>query len=173
MPAETTAAGQTTADRALLRELAAVLRRVAPVPPDALRVAKGLFARRTLDAELAALTRDTLLDDDALALARSASGPRIVTFEAGELTVEVEVDDRPGGRRLVGQLVPAQPAALELWSQAGDPADAVLTTVTTTVATTADALGRFLLPVPAEAALVRIRVVLADGRVVESAAVRL
>lgn len=153
------------ADRALLRRLAAVLGRVRAVPAEAARTAKGLFAWRTADAELAALTHDSLLDD-APALARSAAGPRILAFEAGELTVEVEVDDRPGGRRLVGQLVPAQPASLELRELTAGPAGGI--------ATTADELGRFLLPLPAGAAvLVRVRVTLADGSVVESAAVRL
>ncbi|MCO1659284.1 hypothetical protein [Pseudonocardia humida] len=159
MPAELT-----SADRALLRDLAAVLARVAAVPPDVVRAAKGLFTWRTVDAELAAVAYDSLLDDGAAA-ARSVAGPRIVTFEAGDLTVEVEVDDRPSGRRLVGQLVPAQPAALELRQLTVDPSGAI--------ATTADELGRFLLPMPAEVTLVRVRVTLADGRVVESAAVRL
>ncbi|WP_214407721.1 hypothetical protein [Pseudonocardia lacus] len=155
---------ETDADRELLRELGSVLQRVAPLPPDVVRAAKGLFTWRTVDAELAALAYDSLLDDDA-ALARSVAGPRIVTFEAGELTVEVEVDDRPSGRRLVGQLVPAQAAALELRRLTPESSGAI--------STTADDLGRFLLPMPPEVALVRVRVVLADGRVVESAAIRL
>jgi hypothetical protein len=156
------------ADRALLGHLAAVLDQVRPVPRDVVRSAKGLFALRTLDAELAAMAYDSLLDDDTLddtVLARSNGGPRIVTFEAGELTLEVEVDARPGGRRLVGQLVPAQPAALELRQPTVDPSGSI--------ATTADEFGRFLLPMPAEATVVRVRVTTADGRVVESAAVRL
>jgi hypothetical protein len=152
------------ADRVLLRHLRAVLGRVAPVPNGVVLGAKGLFTWRTVDAELAAEAYDSLLDDDT-ALARSVAGPRIVTFEAGELTVEVEVDDRPSGRRLVGQLVPAQPASLELRRPMAAPTGAI--------STAADELGRFLLPLPAEVTLVRVRVALADGSVVESAAVRL
>jgi hypothetical protein len=152
------------ADRALLGHLAAVLDQVRPVPRDAVWSARGLFAWRTVDAELADMAYDSLLDDDT-ALARSTGGPRIVTFEAGELTLEVEVDARPGGRRLVGQLVPAQPAALELRQPTLDPSGSI--------ATTADEFGRFTLPMPAEATVVRVRVTTADGRVVESAAVRL
>jgi hypothetical protein len=156
------------ADQRLADELAAVLARVAAPPPGAARVARELFAWRTVDAELAALAFDSLLDEtasDTAPAARSASGPRLVVFAAGELAIEVEVDEQPGGRRLHGQLVPARPATLELRQPTAGPSGAI--------STATDGLGRFRLPLPAEPTTVRVRVTLADGRVVESAAVQL
>jgi hypothetical protein len=140
-------------DEALLAELAGVLRPYTVPPPEVVEAAKQSFTWRTIDAELAALTHDSLLDEEPVAV-RAAAQPRILTFETDGLTVEVEVDETPGARRLLGQLVPAGPADLELRSAAGEP-----------VAGQADELGRFVLALPAERQRVSLRCVRPDGAV--------
>lgn len=146
------------ADDALLAELAGVLRPYTVPPPEVVEAARQSFTWRTIDAELAALTHDSLLDDEPV-LARAAAQPRILTFEAGELTIEVEVDETPGGRRLLGQLVPAGPAELELRCAGAD-----------TVTSAADEYGRFTLPLSAGRRRVSLLCRLADGTAVESSA---
>ena len=97
-----------------LRELAT---RFDPAPPEVVAAARASFAWRAADLELAdlelaQLVYDSAVDDQVLVGVRSAGGPRQLTFEAPGLTVEVEVD--PDGHSLVGQLVPPQPARLEV-----------------------------------------------------------
>ena len=84
-----------------------------PVPVDVEAGAIAAFMWRTIDAELAELTYDSLLDENALAGVRSTDASRLLTFEAPGLTVEVEAQSPPL-RRLVGQVVPAQPGRLRV-----------------------------------------------------------
>ncbi|MFP5319656.1 MAG: hypothetical protein ACLGI2_15340 [Acidimicrobiia bacterium] len=108
--------------------------RLEAVPVESVAAAKSIFAWRTLDAELAALTYDSDVAEDAGAGLRSTgttAGPRALTFEAARLTVEVEVVEGDGDRRLLGQLVPPQAGTVEVRQFAG----------TTTVE--ADEVGRF------------------------------
>ncbi|OLT11020.1 hypothetical protein BJF78_27985 [Pseudonocardia sp. CNS-139] len=144
-------------DDALLAELAEAIRPWTVPPPEVLEAAKQSFTWRTIDAELAALTYDSLLDDGPVAV-RSGGQARILSFEAGPLTIEVEIDATPGARRLLGQLVPATAAELELNVADADP-----------VRGRADELGRFVLPLPREVQRISLRCVLSDGRVVQSA----
>lgn len=131
------------ADDALLAELAEVLHdRLAP-PPEVYDAARSAFALRTLDAELAALTYDSLVDTEPSAV-RSGDGPRVLTFEADGLTIEAEVDETPSGRRLLGQIVPPQPMGLVLESAAAS------------VTGQADELGRFVIDLPASPTRVRL-----------------
>lgn len=81
------------------------------VPVEMVTAARSAFIWRTLDAELAELTYDSVMDDDVLAGLRSspvvgAAAARFLTFEAPGLTVEVEVSGTGEHRRLIGQLVP-------------------------------------------------------------------
>lgn len=140
-------------DDTLLAALGGVLR--SEPPPEVLEAAKGLFTWRTVDAELADLTYDSLLDQEP-ATVRAAAQPRILTFEVEGLTIDVEVDAGPDGRRLVGQLVPAQSVDLELVGR--DVA----------VPTASDALGRFVVALPVERQRLGLRIHLADGRTVGS-----
>jgi hypothetical protein len=106
--------------------------RLDPVPSDAVAAARSIFAWRTMDAELAELTYDSVLDDRALAGIRSAEPPpRLLTFESPALTVEVETAASGSRRRLVGQLVPSQGARLEVRHSEG------------TTTAIVDDLGRF------------------------------
>lgn len=145
------------ADEALLGELAALLAPGGEPPPEVLRAARGSFTWRTVDAEIAALTYDSLLDDTPVAT-RAAARSRILAFEADGLTIEVELDATPGGRRLLGQLVPAQEAEVELLADGAVVAAAA-----------ADGLGRFAMALPAAPQRVVVRCRVPGARSVESA----
>lgn len=147
-------------DDDLLAELAVVLERVSGQPPAVVEAAKGLFTWRTVDAELAALVHDSLVDATEFGV-RATGQPRILTFETGGLTVEVEVDETPGARRLIGQLTPPGPARLELRTP-GEP-----------VRGTADDLGRFVLALSGERLRSSLRVERGADTVAETAWVTL
>ena len=152
-------------DRALLDELAELLRGRNEPPPEVLHAAREAFIWRTVDAEIAALTYDSLLDD-APAGVRAAAQPRILTFEADGLTIEVELDATPSGRRLLGQVVPPQPATLELHVGGVEPGVGA-----EVVTAEADALGRFVLPLPDRHRRAHLRLRLPGGTSVDCSAV--
>lgn len=118
-------------DLALLDELRAIAGRADPVPPAAILAARSAIAWRTMDAELAELTYDSVLDDS-LAAVRTSETTRLVTFEAGDAQIEVQVATLAEKRRLVGQVVPPRGGSLEV--NARD---------TVRLETTVDELGRF------------------------------
>lgn len=121
------------ADTALLGELRALFDEVDPVPSTVLAAGRASWTWRTMEAELAELVADTERAGLAGAGVRSGDGPRLLTFQAPELTVEVEVAAYGDRRRLVGQLVPPVAATVEV--RCADHA--------TPVVTRADELGRF------------------------------
>jgi hypothetical protein len=147
-------------DEALLADLTAVLGPDADPPPEVLAAARGSLVWRTVDTELAALTHDSLLDDDRVGV-RAADETRILTFEADGVTLELEVDRTSSARRLIGQVVPPQPADLALLVD-GTPTGA---------STRADEWGRFTLPLPDGSARIALDVRLPDGRSVRSSTV--
>ncbi|MBC9725901.1 hypothetical protein [Streptomyces sp. TRM68367] len=106
-----------------LRQAAAVLD---PVPDDLRQIAVEAFALRDLDARIAELTFDSLTD--AIPVRGAADPPRMLTFRAGDVTVDVEVS----AQGLIGQVLPPQPARIEVL---GGPQQAA--------ALTADDMGRF------------------------------
>lgn len=63
-----------------------------PVPDDLLRISEGLFAWRTIDAELAELE---IADADAAAVVRGADST-FLTFVIDDRLIEVEVDEAAG-----------------------------------------------------------------------------
>ena len=99
-------------DDALLAELRRVVGQVDPIPEPVQIAARAAIEWRTLDAELAALVHDSAVEADALLVRGTAIGPRVLTFAAPDLTIEVEAEvvDETGSLRLVGQLVPPQAA---------------------------------------------------------------
>ena len=107
---------QTVDEDALLGRLAEMFREEDPPPAAAVELAKQSFGLRALDAELAALTADSRLDQPAVAVreGRSDAGPRLLTFETAELVVEVEVGGSGEHRRVLGQLLPPGPARIEV-----------------------------------------------------------
>ena len=99
----------------LLDALKDALRLTDGVPDEVVAAAKGSFTWRTIDAELAALSYDSLLTGE-LAGTRGQVDTRTLSFEFGPLTVEIEVDDAPSGPgcRLVGQVAPRVPESVEV-----------------------------------------------------------
>lgn len=83
-----------------------------PVPDTVRAVARGAFAWRTIDAELAELG-EVVFDSalDTAGLRDTATGSRQLTFRGGDRELELMIDD---GGRLIGQLVPGRAAAVRL-----------------------------------------------------------
>lgn len=112
-----------------LRELAG---RMDPPPAHVTEAARAALGWRTIDRELAELVYDSQAEERPLAGVRGGAGPRTLTFESDSLTVECEVTDIGGRRRLVGQVVP--PGPLRLVARRADG---------TAVTIPVDELGRF------------------------------
>jgi len=122
-------------------ELEKELRRAAahfdPVPRELLQAAADAFDWRAIDAELAELVFDSLVDHDELALVRGPLDRRLLSFHAGGMTIDLEVTSTSTSCGLVGQLVPPQQASVEI------------RTGTDVITVEADELGRFSAgPVP-------------------------
>jgi hypothetical protein len=158
MPSDPSRAG----DDELLRDLRAVVERVDPPPPSLTAAAQALLSWRTVDAELAELVFDSLVDEPGVLTRGARSGDaalaasaRLLSFEASGLTIAVEVVDAGDAgerRRLTGQLDPAQPARVEVRDRRGIlPLDA-------------DRLGRFTADVGAGPVSLRCRVGATPGR---------
>lgn len=127
-------------ESALEEELRRAAARFDPVPADLLRVADEAFTWRTIDAELAELVYDSLADQDEVSLVRGPSQRRLLSFQAAGLTIDLEVTTTNASRGIVGQLVPALRASVEI--RVGARA----------IAADADELGRFRAgPVPGQA----------------------
>ncbi len=110
-----------------LRQAASLLD---PVPPALLQSAVDAFALRDLEARVAGLTFDSLVD--AIPVRGAAAAPRMLTFTAGEVTLDVELTEDG----LIGQVLPPAPARIE-----------VLTGPRPSTTATADDMGRFTAPV--------------------------
>ncbi|MEV8593772.1 hypothetical protein [Streptomyces sp. NPDC052012] len=111
-----------------LRQAVAVLD---PLPPGLLQIAVDAYALHDLDARVAELTFDSLVD--ALPVRGVTDAPRMLTFTAGEVTLDVEVT----ADGLMGQLLPPRAAGVEVLSgpQPGTPV-------------TVDDMGRFMTDTP-------------------------
>jgi len=139
-------------DEAIFEELRALIARTDPVPERLDEAARAAYTWRTIDAELAELMQDSAeVDEGALALRSSATGPRLLSFESPRLAIEAEVTVLgPRERRLVGQIVPPIAASLTL-EQGG-----------VRLTAQADELGRFAFD-RVGAGPVRLRAALPDG----------
>lgn len=115
----------------LTAELRDLANRVDPPPELLAEFAGAALAWRRLDAELAELTYDSVTDESLVDTVRGTAAPRLLMFDVGGITVEVEITVDGEQRRLIGQVVPMQPASIEVRHAGG---------VTTTEA---DDLGRF------------------------------
>jgi hypothetical protein len=76
-------------------------------PPDIVAAARASFTWRSIDAELAALTFDSITQSPELAGVRGSEGPRALTFEYENVVVEVEIDEDASGRTVIGHVAPA------------------------------------------------------------------
>lgn len=116
-----------------MAELRALAARHDPVPAEVVAAARSAIAWLALDNDLAELTADSSVEP-ALAGARGADTPTLLTFIGPGLTVEVEVLAQAGNRRLLlGQIVPPAPGTIEARHRDG------------TVSVVIDKAGRFAL----------------------------
>jgi hypothetical protein len=121
-----------TDDDILLDELRRVFAVIDPIPQPVQIAARAAIEWRTIEAELAALVSDSVVDEPLLAV-RGTTQPRMLTFEAPDLTIELEAEHAGDDTvRLVGQLVPPQAAQIAV--RHGDDL----------IATHADERGRFV-----------------------------
>lgn len=115
-------------DDELLDALQHTLELLDPTPDHVIEQARAALAWHGIDAELAELVFDS--DTAALSGVRGGEAARQITFHAPGLEIEVEiVSERV--RTVLGQLVPAQHADVEVRHTAGS------------LGTATDALGRF------------------------------
>src|SRR5215218_6153601 len=147
-------------DDELLDALRAAIEAAHPMPASAAELARAAWDARALDAEFAELVADSVADADRLAV-RAESGPRLLSFSARALALEVELEPVGAGEhRVAGQLLPARTASVTL--ERGADAQR----------TQADATGRFAFDRVQEGT-VRLRVDDARDRAVVSAWFRL
>jgi hypothetical protein len=119
-------------DDRLLDELRAALRQAGSPTPTMIAAGRAAFSWGSIDAELAALTHDSLRDE-LTGVRGPAAPPRTLVFSGAEVSVELELT----GSGLAGQLVPPTAGEITLWGP-----DAEL------AAASADELGCFELARP-------------------------
>jgi len=98
-------------DQTLIAQLSAALEEIDPVPTDVSEFAKAAFDWRNIDGELAALEFDSSTEDVPSGV-RSTATARMISFEAGEWTIDLEYDEH--ARRLIGQVSPGTKCIVEL-----------------------------------------------------------
>ena len=108
-----------TADDVLLAQLRAVLDAVDPMPAQVTVEASALFGLRRLDEQLAELVRDSAEDRGGLLAVRGEGDVRLISFETGPVTVELQVTERGPVRDLVAQVTGAVVAGAEVETAAG------------------------------------------------------
>jgi hypothetical protein len=129
-------AGGRASDDEVLELLRGALRREDPPPDEVVTAAKEAWTWRTIDAELAALTYDSALDEEALAGVRGVATARTLSFGDAQLLIEIELTAAGGGDdllRLEGQVAPPTAGAIVVERVDGHPALPLST----------DDLGRF------------------------------
>jgi hypothetical protein len=136
-------------DDELMARLSEIASIADPVPEALLSAARAAFALRDLDARVAELIRDSAIDASATAV--RGPGPRMLSFESGEVAIECEITPDAATRDIFGQLVGGRAPTVDAQVPGRQP-----------VTVTVDADGCFsvrgLPPGPA-----RLRAHLADG----------
>ncbi len=117
-------------DAVLEGELRQIIERLDPVPERLLAAAKDCYTWRTVDTDLAELVFDSVAEHHGVLL-RGADQARLLSFEAPDLTVDVQVTGIGQARRILGQVAPPQPVTVRI-RQGQDVSDL-----------DADELGRF------------------------------
>jgi len=103
-------------DEELLAALGEALRARREVPEWFVETGKNAYAWHNIDAELAQLTYDSLVDRERAAVVRSeAASIRALTFTSTRLSIELEV----GQGSLLGQIIPPRAGTLEVHTTAG------------------------------------------------------
>jgi hypothetical protein len=133
-------------DNILLEELRTAIRQGGAPTPTMTAAGYAAYSWASVDAELAALTHDSLVDE-AVGVRGASSGPRDLIFEGTQVSVELEQDPNC----LVGQLVPPTTGEVSLLRPNGELAH-----------TDVDELGRFRFE-RSVAGLVRLRCSTSSG----------
>jgi hypothetical protein len=143
-------------DDALLAFLSECIDDADPVSAEAVATAKALGQLSDIDAELASLVADSLLDEEVVmfrsdaTLERLDDCGRLVTFATPELTVDIDL--QAATATVIGAITPALSVDVEL------------ETAKETLTTRSDDLGRFHLKAPSGRC--RLRIHAPDGIVV-------
>jgi hypothetical protein len=121
-------------DDALLAELGEALAGVGPVSASMTEAARTAFGWRDVDRELElmGLVQDSALQEGALVRSVAAAGPRALTFQGDDLSLDLEV-----GSEILGQVIPPGPCRVALMDGRETLAEV-----------DADLLGCFRLPRP-------------------------
>lgn len=94
----------------LLEELRSIAALVEPAPAHLVEAGQAVFAWRTVDAELAALVDESLVDLPAAGF-RGSDEPLLLTFESAHVVIEVRVTRGESDRELVGQVAAGDAAS--------------------------------------------------------------
>ena len=106
-------------DDTLIRRLRGISDQVDPPPATVLEAARAAFLMRRIDAELAELVLDSAVDAGPVAVrAGEMDAVRMLSFESGTVSVEVQVTDVDGARSLLG-LVSGASGPVEMETMAG------------------------------------------------------
>ena len=117
----------------LVAELRDLFAGADPVPPLVIEIAKASLGWRRLDADLAELLADSVLDSEQLAGTRGSAPVRSVSFKSPSMTIDLDVHAGHETPMLLGQISP--PSTLDIEVQAADR--------TTVASLRSDELGRF------------------------------
>ena len=105
------------ADRVLLLDLGAVAAAVDPVPDITYDLARAAFDLFLLDAQYASLVADSARD--CVGVRSSGDDVRLLSFEAADVAIELQVSRRPGGSALMGQVIGDGAASVRVESYSG------------------------------------------------------
>jgi hypothetical protein len=127
-------------DEPLIAELRELFTHDDPVPPLVTELAKASLGWRRLDAELAELLSDSLLEETPAGVRGSSDGlpVRSVRFRASTTAVDVDVHVDGPKRTLLGQITPPLSVTIEIQS-----------TTEVIASVVSDELGRFRVNLPA------------------------
>lgn len=106
-------------DEVLLGRLRLVIDRLDPVPGETLAGSRSLLGLRRLDEELAELVRDSAEERGRMLAVRGEGDVRLISFETGPVTVELQVTERGVVRDLVAQVSGTAVARAEVETSAG------------------------------------------------------
>jgi hypothetical protein len=90
----------TTPDERFEGRLRDITSEADPVPAHVVDAAKALFVLRDLDAELAELVSDSLVDAPEVLTRALVADVRMLAFSCGDVTVELDVDTDPVSGRV-------------------------------------------------------------------------
>jgi hypothetical protein len=150
---------QNPADAALLALLQRVTDQVDPVPELSYDLARATFGLRDLDSQLAALMHDSALEAGDLVRRGGDADVRLLSYEAGDLMVELLVSASGANRIILGEVTGGEVERIAV--QTDGPG----------VEVQPDERGRFRLA-DLPAGPFRLRLLMADGRTITTSWVR-